>query len=288
MVNSQDNFAFSQAELKKTDPVRHFSALTAPASHRAPLMAFYAFLAEIERIPHLVSDPSMGEIRFQWWCDTLSAMDSETSTGCGGANIGPLASALREVQKQYELPSTSMCQIIEAHRFDLYNDPMQDMVGFETYAGEVASIPMMLACQILNDGEPPNQITDLCGHAGVAVSLATQLFSWPDKAKEHRIVLPLSSFERHGVSTADLYARTQSNDMKRAINDLITLASDHHEKAIRLYSDLAKKGQSKLAPAFLSLAAVPYMLRKRRLAPFAPLRLSLWRTYWNMWRLASR
>ena len=152
MANPDDIFGFCQAELKKTDPIRHFVALTTPELHRPYIFALYAFLAEIDRIPKMVTEQTMGEIRLQWWKDTVTR-DADGTSGCGGANIGPLATALKDVIRRYNLPTQAIEQMIEARIFDLYNDPMPDMTAYETYAGETQALPLLLAAQILNDGE---------------------------------------------------------------------------------------------------------------------------------------
>ena len=48
-------------------PDRYISALLAPKSVRAELIALGAFSAEIEKIPLTVSEPHLGEVRIQWW-----------------------------------------------------------------------------------------------------------------------------------------------------------------------------------------------------------------------------
>lgn len=43
----------------------------ANASERAELAALFAFLIELRRVPSLVSEPPLGEIRLQWWREAL-------------------------------------------------------------------------------------------------------------------------------------------------------------------------------------------------------------------------
>ena len=58
------------------DPDRALSALFAPEPARGALLALLAFNAEIERVPRMVREPILGQIRLQWWRDALAAQRS--------------------------------------------------------------------------------------------------------------------------------------------------------------------------------------------------------------------
>ena len=282
-----DPFLFCQAELRKTDPIRYFSLLTAPQEHRPALFALFSFAAEIERIPRLVSDPSLGEIRLQWWRDIVIDHQMDSETGCGAANIGPLATALKQTQRHYDLPSERLCQIIDAHRFDLYNDPMPDLATYETYAGETASLPLLLGCRILAHDLHPDEIADLCGHAGMALALGNHLMEWPDWAKTNRLVLPQSVFMQHEVAPADLFATQKDQRIAHPIKDLCHLATDHHVKALAHLRTLRKTGYSDISAVFLPLSVARQQIENRQRKPAAHLRQSRLKAYFGMLKLAG-
>lgn len=60
--------------VRAEDKDRFLSSLFAPADKRADLMALYAFDIEVSRIRFLVSEPGLGEIRLQWWADSIEAI----------------------------------------------------------------------------------------------------------------------------------------------------------------------------------------------------------------------
>ncbi|SNY93298.1 phytoene synthase [Cohaesibacter sp. ES.047] len=286
------SFAFCQTEVKRTDPLAHFIALVAPDVHRPALMVLYAFLAEIARLSQQISEPAMGEIRLQWWKDTLEATatgDTQVrdAQGCGAANIGPLASAIRSVIRQYQLPLATFTHILEARRFDLYNDPMPDLAAYETYAGETGALPLMLAAQILNDGKPLTSIADLSGHAGMAISLSNHLYNWQRDAGHQRLFLPVEVFSRYGLSTNDIWAGKQETALSSAIRDLCQLADAHHSKAIAYLRPAKSEGQAHLLPAYLMLAPAALLLKKREKAPLAALKVPNWRLYASVVRMAA-
>jgi phytoene synthase len=56
------------AELvRRHDRDRYMTALFAPAARREALFALYAFNYEIARVREAVTQPTLGQIRLQWW-----------------------------------------------------------------------------------------------------------------------------------------------------------------------------------------------------------------------------
>ncbi|MEE2692910.1 MAG: squalene/phytoene synthase family protein [Pseudomonadota bacterium] len=57
--------------LKAGDEDRWLTTQFAPEAACARLSALFAFYREIERIPHAVTEPPLGEIRLQWWREAI-------------------------------------------------------------------------------------------------------------------------------------------------------------------------------------------------------------------------
>ncbi|WP_319531920.1 squalene/phytoene synthase family protein [uncultured Cohaesibacter sp.] len=282
-----DTFSFCQEELKRTDPVAHFIALIAAEKNRPALMVLYAFLAELKRIPRQVSEPTMGEIRLQWWKDVIAGSATQASEGCGGENIGPLGAALRTIIRQYQLPVSALQSIIEARIFDLYNDPMPDLNTYETYAGETRSLPLALAAQILNDGTPVDGLSDLCGHAGMAIALSEHLTEWQKTTKERKLFLPLEFFASHGVHLTDIHARTNDGEVKAALMDLVQRGEEHLFKAEAFLKSLDGGSKGPLSPAFLGLAPTALRLKRLQKDPMTHHSIPNWRQYASIVRRAA-
>jgi phytoene synthase len=60
--------------VRRVDEERWLSSRYAPADQRASLIALYAFYYELARVRVSVSDPTLGQIRFQWWRDALTEL----------------------------------------------------------------------------------------------------------------------------------------------------------------------------------------------------------------------
>jgi len=62
------------SRVKRVDEERWLSSRYAPASERRSLVVLYAFYYELARVRVSVTDPIMGQIRFQWWRDALTEL----------------------------------------------------------------------------------------------------------------------------------------------------------------------------------------------------------------------
>src|SRR6516165_4338388 len=188
----QDAFAHCEGLLRAADKDRFLTTLFAPAERRDALFALYAFNLEIARVREVVREPVAGEIRLQWWSDVL-----------GGASRGevaahPVAAALLATIARYRLPPEPFKALIDARRFDLYDEPMATLGDLEAYADGASASLIVLAAQILAAGGEPD-IGALSHHAGLAHALAGLLAAFPVHAARGQLYIPLEILARHGA-----------------------------------------------------------------------------------------
>ena len=153
--------------VKDFDPVSYWSVLFAPTDRRDALLSLYAFAVEIKRIPLVVSEPALGEIRMQWWIDGLKGERG------GELQSHPQGQALLETCARYALPHAPLIAHIEARASRLaQDDPMRqpDESALELYCGQTNASLIQLASLILNDGRDP-QTSEVSGHAGMVLGL---------------------------------------------------------------------------------------------------------------------
>ncbi len=274
---AMDAYDAAQRTVRDRDRDRFLADLFAPAASRRHLFALHAFNAEIVRIPNVVSDPTLGEIRQEWWREALQ--------GRGGEG-NPVAEAIGATIAAYALPVPAFLALIDARTFDLYNDPMPTLRDFEGYAGETTSSLFQLASLILNGGADPGS-ADAAGHAGVAMALTAAVRRLPFDAGRRRVFLPRDRLAAHGVDLEDLFAWKPSPGLKAAVAEFRGLARDHLAKA---HAGMARLPAA-LAPAFLSLTLVEGDLAAldRIDNPLVPQpEPPQWRRQWALWRAARR
>jgi Squalene/phytoene synthase len=61
--------------LKRADEDRWVASRFAPEQNRRTLTALYALALELARVRTVVSEPGLGQIRFQWWREALAELE---------------------------------------------------------------------------------------------------------------------------------------------------------------------------------------------------------------------
>ena len=274
----QDVFAHCEGLVRAADRDRFLTTLFAPAEHRGALAALYAFNLEIARIREVVHQPAAGEIRLQWWSDVLDG------AGRGETAAHPVAAALRATIARYRLPHERLKTLIEARRFDLYDEPMRTLADLEAYADGASTSLIALTAQILAAGEQPD-IRMLSHHTGLAHAFAGLLAAFPIHAARGQIFLPLEILARHGATREQMLGGQATPHLHEALAELRLHARRH----LRAAEQLLAAAPAAVMPALLPVAlAGPTLARMERRGydPFTPIEIAAWRRQFILWRAA--
>jgi phytoene synthase len=274
----QDAFLHCEELVRAGDKDRYLATLFAPAKYRRALFALYAFNFEVARVREVAREAMAGEVRLQWWRDVLSG------SGRGEVAAHPVAAALRDVVVRYTLPPRKLADLIDARRFDLYNEPMQDVAALEQYAAQTSSALMELAARILADGREPGA-REFLHHAGIAYAIGGLLASFAIHASRGQLYVPLEVLNRHHARTADVYAGQPTVELRAALAEMRLHARAHLSTARRLVADMPDSVMPAVLPVVLVKPTLARMER-RLYRPFRVARLAQWRRQWLLWRAA--
>ena len=262
--------------VRASDFERYASTLFVGAEPRRALLALFAFNIEIARIREQISQPLAGEIRLQWWSDLLDG------TAHGEAEANPVAAELLHAINRHALPLDVLGGVIDAHRFDLYDEPMQAMAELEHYLVHTAAALFSLGARVL--GQEPSQLP--VRDAGLAWGLARIVEALPAHASRGQMYLPLDELARAGAKAEDVFAGRSSAELQQLLREFAGRARTHLQNAL---GQLARSGAP--ARALLPLALVDGKLKRIRLRagrPFEPpQQRSNLGVLWALWR-ASR
>jgi 15-cis-phytoene synthase len=276
----QDAFAYCAELVRAADRDRFLASLFAPAEHRGALQALYAFNVEVARVREAAREPLPGEIRLQWWTEVIGGARGEEA----GAN--PVAAALLAAIERYGLPPAKLTALIEARRFDLYDDPMARIADLEAYARDTASGLLAMAAQILGGGAAEQAAAaaeQAADAAGIAYAVAGLLRALPQHAARRQLYVPAEILERHNVEPRNIFARQGSDGLRAALTELQDLARRHLDAARAPLLALPAAA----LPAYLPIALVrPTLDRLAQDDPFAPGEIAPWRRQWLIWRAA--
>ncbi|MET0630281.1 MAG: phytoene/squalene synthase family protein [Xanthobacteraceae bacterium] len=275
----QDAFAHCEALVRAADKDRFLATLFAPAEHRHGLFALYAFNIEVSRVREVVREPLSGEIRLQWWSEVVGG------EGRGEVAANPVAAALTAAMTRYALPRERLATLLEARRFDLYDEPMTTLAALDSYAEGTASNLIALAAQILNGGRDAG-IGALAHHAGLAYAIAGLLKALPTHAARGQLYVPVELLQRHGAGRTTPGGKA-TPELRAALAELRLIARRHLAKA----RELVAAAPPAVIPALLVLApaaATLTRMERRDYEPFVPVETAQWRRQWLIWRAARR
>ncbi len=264
------DYAHCDALLKRDDRDRWSASLFLPPRLRPHVNALYAFSLEIARVRQLVSEPGLGEIRFQWWREVLAGE---------GEAAHPVAAALRDTMTRFGLPREPFLGLIDARLFDLYDAPMSSVAALEDYATATAGSLFRLAAAILGAADGNTE----AAHAGIAYAVTGLLRAMPWHFAAGQIYIPLDLLAAHGLDAGALRPHSDTPAFLAALADLRGLARQH----LRAFT---APGAGKAAYLPLALCE-PYLREMERPGydPFASrIDLPEWRRLWLLWRAARQ
>ncbi len=255
--------------LRLRDRDRYLAMLLAPEEKRAHLAALYALDCELAVVRERITEPLAGEIRLQWWRDTIGALYA------GGGGGHPVIELLGPAIEAGKLPRQAFEGLIDARIFDLYDDPMPGMADLEAYLGATHGALIQMSCLILGQGRETAS-GEAAGHGAMAVGLTSILCNLARDTARGQCYLPADRMAAHGVDLADMQAGKEPPGLRPLLDELSQTARRHLEKLRGLQASLDRR----LLPAFAPCGAVSPRLKAtarnsdplRKVSTISPLR----------------
>tara|TARA_R110000868_G_scaffold96110_6_gene264371 strand:- start:3959 stop:4810 length:852 start_codon:yes stop_codon:yes gene_type:complete len=195
--------------VRRLDHDRYLTALLAPAAARGKLIALYAFNAEIARVREMVSEPMLGQIRLQWWRETLEGITK------GEVRGHEAALGLAEAFGADGLDVAGLTALIDERERDLEDEPFADMTALNEYCAQTSSGLMRMAARAIS---PDDAVADgTIDNAGIAYALTGLLRALPLHASQGRLYLPLDLLGAHDVDPHTIFAGEMSNGLRTII-----------------------------------------------------------------------
>ena len=259
---------------------RYLAALLAPAAARDDLVTLAAFMGELERIPLVAHDVTIGEIRFQWWRDALAAPP-------GAASGHPVADAVRALATRRSLPASLLALPIEGFARTLYEDGIPDEDALAAYADETEGSAIRLSLAVLGGFDDANA-QKLALPAAGALALTRLALTLPQHFALGRLPLPAAFAGR----ARDPRGADEGAAREAARELSMLLAGEARVHLARFRGEQSRLDAAGLIEAYLPLCLVePYLeavLRPRRdalleLADISPLSrvVRLWFAHWR-------
>ncbi|MEJ0077049.1 MAG: phytoene/squalene synthase family protein [Alphaproteobacteria bacterium] len=271
-----ENYRHCEALVRAADKDRYLATLFAPAETRGPLLALYAFDREIASVRDRARAPMPGEIRLQWWRDVINGERA------GEAAANPVAAALTEIIARYSLPKPPLLDLIEAHAFDLYDDPMPTFQALHGYLRHTSAAVFDLAAQIC--GARAGHASEC---AGLAYGMTQVLRSFALNASRRQLFVPFEALD-DATTPGQIFAGQTSPSLADALRGV----RDRARKNFEMFESLLPELPAATMPAFLPAALVRGYLSAMERPDYDPFRSAVeipqWRRQWVLWRAARR
>lgn len=181
------------AELRRLDRERWLLCLLAPATRRAELFALNGFNLEIAKTREVVTTPILGQIRLQWWRDSLDAAIDHPEA----PSRHPLLAALRPPLAEGRLDRARLHDLIDAREADLLDDPPATLEELEGYADATAGTLLQLHLSLL--GVAGDEARRAARSIGRAYAMAGLMRAVPLARGRTRLFLPADAMAAAGL-----------------------------------------------------------------------------------------
>ena len=248
--------------MRRHDRDRFQTALFAPARSRESLFALYAFNYEVARVRETVSGPVLGQIRLQWWRESIAA-----AFDGGPVRHHIVVEALTAVIRACALTRAHFDRLIDAREGDLAEVPWASLAAMEDYAEATSARLVNLALEGLNVCEPAAHKAGF--HIGIAYALAGLLRAMPFRARAGRLIIPDDIAEQTGLDAND-YRALRSTPALRAATAAIAAAASRHLVSARGHRrSIARPALPALLPAIIAERSLARLKRAGH-DPFDP------------------
>lgn len=241
------------AQVRRHDYDRFLTALFAPAAARQHLFALYAFNLEVAKIPEIVSEFMLGQIRLQWWRESIEGIYA------GSPRRHEVVTPLAQAVQACGLTRAHFDRLIDAREADLSSEPPRRLEDLEAYAEATSSTLVWLALEILGATDRPTQ--EAGRHLGVAWALTGLLRALPFHSHARRCYLPGDLCRRAGLDLEDLFRLESTPALATVVQEVSALANENLRQLRARAPGLPAAARPALLPA--SLAARYLVLLER-------------------------
>lgn len=204
-------FESCAADVRRYDPDRYFASLFASDQDiRLGLWTLYAFHLEVAKIREIVSEPMLGQIRLQWWRDSIDEIFT------GEARIHAVVQCLVRLTDRYDLQQSHFETILSARDFDLSDEPPESVSALVHYAENVSGSLFRLCAGLSHQND---QKAGAWAHQiGTCWALVGLMRSAPHSIAHGKSYIPgwsaqkidaASPWERCDVAIADVLNRAE-------------------------------------------------------------------------------
>ena len=223
------------------------------------LFALYALNAELAKIPDMVSENLMGQIRLEWWRESIIGI------GTGAERPHEVVRALSGLLAQTPVTGSDLLALVDARAADLDRVRPHDLAALEAYLKDTACALCCLGVTVLTGRNPAADAAAQA--AGLAYGLVGVLRALVHHARAKRIMLPVQEAQWAGMAASDVLELRGSDALSALTRQIAEQAGRHLKTARDHRRHVPKAAVAALLPASLAGQYLGH-LRKAGYNPF--------------------
>ncbi|CAM9184670.1 unnamed protein product [Choristocarpus tenellus] len=214
-----------------------------------------------------------GELRMQWWKDSLAAIFD------GNPPPQPIAIALSQAVERHKLTKRWFDRLLDARIADLHNPQLSSIKAMETYAENTASSLLYLMLEIA--GVKGKDLDHAAAHVGKAVGIVTLLRGAPHQLGQEHSVIPSEVLWKHRLYSSVLRkgpkTPEEAHGIAECFYDVSAVSKGHLDAAQEVVQGLSADAFHALLPGVRAawylekLEACRFDAFDERLQPHSPL-----------------
>ncbi|KAG8179593.1 hypothetical protein JTE90_001835 [Oedothorax gibbosus] len=235
-----DSFKYCIDSVRKYDYENYLCTLLLPEPLRSSAFVIRAFNVEISQVRDSVSNSTIGEMRMQFWKDSVDRIFA------GNPPEQPVAQEVAKVLSTVKLSKTWFQRLISSRENLLHDKPFLSTKELENYCDHsVVSVYFLL---LQAAGLSNVQCDHAASHVGKSQGISNFLRGIPFNASKRRLFLPLEIMSKHKISQEGLLQGDEKSKLQDAVFEISSLAHEHLLLARQLSKEVSKEARRIFLP----------------------------------------
>ncbi|CAF2112087.1 unnamed protein product [Rotaria magnacalcarata] len=230
-----DDYTYCIDSVRKADYENFVCAgLLKPSSLQRPAMAIRALNVELASVRDQVSNSQIGQMRLQFWRDSIDSIYSSLKTNEIKKINHPVAREIDLLIKYNQVSKMWFHRLIKSRETTLNDMPFADIEQLENYLEQSITPAYYLLLEL---AKQRSLNTDhIASHLARSQGLINVVRGIPYNAHKRRCLIPLSYLVEHNISQQDIFNGQFSNEQCRhVIYQLCNRSWFHLQKTMELF-----------------------------------------------------
>ena len=214
---------YCQARAAQSGSSFYYSFLFLPQERRRAITALYAYCREVDDVVDETSDAGIARAKLAWWRKEIESVYH-------GQPQHPVARALAEVVRPFDLEEARLQEIIDGMAMDLEYNAYPDFGALKVYCQRVAGVVGILSAKIFGHTDP--RTLEYAQDLGLAFQLTNIIRDVGEDARRNRIYVPLHELAEYGVTTDDITQGRETDNFRRLMDFQIARARGTYDQAL--------------------------------------------------------